>query len=120
MKFKISCEPKIINEITGNNVVIDVIIHLVNTLDKLSLTTSFKSFTLVTFLRPLLFIVSRILSKTTIVSFIEYPIIDKIAAINTEDISNCNKLNTKITNKLSCNKAIIVPTAFENLNLIAI
>ena len=39
---------------------------------------------------------SRIRSKATIVSLIEYPIIDKIAAIKIDDTSNLNMLKKAI------------------------
>ena len=86
MKFIISCDPSTIKAITGIIVVILVIILLTTVWFKLRLTVSLRS-CLVIFLVSFSFKFSRIRSNATIVSLIEYPIIDKIAAINIDDTS---------------------------------
>ena len=54
---------------------------------------------------------SLILSKDTIVSLIEYPIIASTAAINIELTSNLNIANKLNMIATSCSKAITPPTA---------
>ena len=112
LKLNISCEPNIIKQIIGIKVVIEVKILRVNVDFILSFITSFNSSFFFIFF--LLFFTSLILSNVTIVSFIEYPIIDKIAAINKVETSSLNILPTITVINTSCTNATIALIANEN------
>src|SRR4029453_5249181 len=59
---------------------------------------------------------SRIRSKTTIVSLIEYPAIVSTAPTIIRDNSRPNKANAPIVKITSCNNAMIAPRANANSN----
>lgn len=105
--------PNINNANIENNVVIDVNNDLQKTWLILKSIISMKSILFFSFAS-----FSLILSNTTIVSFIEYPNIVKIAAINGVSISKPNKHTIPIVINTSCNNAIIAATAYISSNLI--
>ena len=103
--------PKINKAVSAKRVVTEVLIVL----DKVSLTELFKT----TSNKDLLFFLrfSLTLSKTTTVSFNEYPIMVKSAAIIAKLNSKLKTLNIPIVINTSCIKAAIAPIANCHSNL---